>query len=62
MTFVVRLTRDEVGRLGGVIEQVKTGRKVRVDGVEAMARAIEEMIAGLSPDEARDASQPSDSP
>lgn len=62
MTFVVRLTRDEVGRLSGVIEQVKTGRKVRVDGVEAMGRAIEEMIAGLSPDEARDAPQKSDSP
>jgi len=44
MTFVVRLTRDEVGRITGVIEQVKTGRKTRVDDLDAVSRAIGEMI------------------
>jgi hypothetical protein len=45
MTFVVRLTRDEVGRITGVVEQVKTGRKARVEGLDAVGRAIGEMIA-----------------
>ena len=30
MTSVVRLTRDNAGRVTGVVEQVKTGPKARV--------------------------------
>jgi hypothetical protein len=45
MTFVVRLTRDKVGRITGVVEKVKTGRKARVEGLDAISRAIGEMIA-----------------
>lgn len=45
MIFVVRLTRDEVGRITGVVEQVKTGLKARVEGLEAVGRAIGEIIA-----------------
>jgi hypothetical protein len=45
MTFVVRLTRDNAGRVTGVVEQVKTELKARVDGLEAVGRAIGEMIA-----------------
>jgi hypothetical protein len=45
MTFVVRLTRDEVGRITGVVEQVKTGLKARVEGLDAVGRTIGEMIA-----------------
>jgi len=45
MTFVVRLTRDKVGRITGVVEQVKTGRKARVEGLDAVGRVIGEMIA-----------------
>ena len=52
--FVVRLTRDAVGRITGVVERVKTGQKMRVEGVEAVARAIEEMIAGPGTAEAQD--------
>ena len=44
MTFVVRLTRDEVGRITGVVEEVKTGLKVRVEGLDAIGRALGEMI------------------
>jgi hypothetical protein len=50
MTFVVRLTRDKVGRITGVVEKVKTGRKVRVEGLDAMSRAIGEMIASPGAD------------
>src|SRR5215470_14088536 len=35
MTFVVRLTLDKVGRITGVVEKVKTGRKARVESVDA---------------------------
>lgn len=45
MTFVVRLTRDKDGRITGVVEQVKTGLRVRVEGLEAVRQAIDEMIA-----------------
>ncbi len=45
MTFVVRLTRDKVGRITGVVEQVKTGLKARVEGLDAVGRTIGEMIA-----------------
>jgi hypothetical protein len=45
MTFVVRLTRDELGRISVVVEQVKTGLKARVEGLDAVGRAIGEMIA-----------------
>jgi hypothetical protein len=36
MTFVVRLTRDKVGHVTGVVEQVKTGLKTRVEGLDAV--------------------------
>jgi hypothetical protein len=51
MTFVVRLTRDEVGRITGVVEQVKTGLKARVEGLDAVGRAIGEMIAPSGTDQ-----------
>lgn len=45
MTFVVRLTRGKEGRLTWIVLQVKTGLEVRVDGSEAIGRAIEKMIS-----------------
>jgi hypothetical protein len=55
MTFVVRLTRDEAGRITGVVERVKTGLKARVEDLDAVGRAIGEMIAprGLTKTRAR---------
>jgi hypothetical protein len=50
MTFIVRLTRDKAGRITGVVEKVKTGRKARVEGLDAVGRAIGEMIASAGPD------------
>jgi hypothetical protein len=43
-TFVVRLIRSELGNVTGVVEQVKTGLKVRVNGLEAVAQVIGQMI------------------
>jgi hypothetical protein len=54
MTFVVRLTRDEAGRLTAVVERVKTGQKIRVDGLEAVGRAIGEMLPPLETGEAKE--------
>ena len=50
MTFVVRLTRDKGGRITGVVEKVKTGRKARVEGLDAVGRVIGEMIASPEAD------------
>ena len=51
MTFVVRLTRDKVGHVTGVVEQVKTGLKARVEGLDAVGRVIGEMIAPPTTDQ-----------
>jgi hypothetical protein len=55
MTFVVRLTRDKVGRITGVVEQVRTGLKARVEGLDAVGRAIGEMIAPPGTDHVQNA-------
>ncbi len=44
MTFVVRVTCSELGKMTGVVERVKTGQKVRVEGLEAISQVIEQMI------------------
>ena len=58
MSFVVRLTRDETGRLTGVVQHVKTGLKVRVDGFEAIGQTIGEMFAASATEEAPDLRHP----
>jgi hypothetical protein len=52
MTFVVRLNRDRAGCITAVVERVKTGLKTRVEGLDAIGRAIGEMIGppGTSPE------------
>jgi hypothetical protein len=42
-TFIVRLSRED-GRLTGVVERVRSGEKVHVDGVEDISRVIGRMI------------------
>ena len=39
-TFIVRTSETETGRVVGVVEHVKTGRKERFDGIEAISGAI----------------------
>ena len=43
-TFIVRLSTDEAGRVGGVVEQVRSGQKERVTSVEAIGAAIARML------------------
>lgn len=40
MTFVVRVTVDEAGRMSGIVERVRTGEKERFEGVEAIGSLI----------------------
>jgi hypothetical protein len=44
MTFVVRLSRDEAGRVTGIVERVRTGEKERFDSVHAIATVIARMV------------------
>jgi hypothetical protein len=43
-TFVVRLSRAGGGRLGGVVERVRTGEKVRFDELDALGAVIAGML------------------
>jgi hypothetical protein len=45
VTFIVRLWRDETGRLTGVVERVQTGEKARVETLDAIAGVIARMVA-----------------
>lgn len=44
VSFVVRLTRSDGGQVTGVVERVRTGEKVRFEGVEGVCRVIARMI------------------
>ena len=48
MTFIVRLSRDEAGRVTGIVERVRTGEKERFEGVAAIATVIARMAEGRS--------------
>jgi hypothetical protein len=37
MTFIVRVSRNESGRIAGVVERVRTGEKEQVDRLEVSA-------------------------
>jgi hypothetical protein len=43
MTFIVRLSRDETGRLTGIVERVRTGQKERFEELAAIAALIARM-------------------
>jgi hypothetical protein len=45
MTFVIRLTVAEDGRLTGVVTRVTTGEKARFEGVEAIGPLIARMTS-----------------
>jgi hypothetical protein len=45
MTFIVRITGSG-GRLYGVVEQVRTGRKEQVHGIEDIGRVIAALVLG----------------
>jgi hypothetical protein len=43
MTFIVRLTEAEPGRLTGIVERARTGEKHRFDRLEALGKLIVQM-------------------
>jgi hypothetical protein len=46
ITFIVRVTSGPAGRITATVERVQTGEKCRVDGIDAIARAIAEAVGG----------------
>jgi len=48
--FIVRLDRDDAGRISGSIERVRTGEKVWVDALESVGRVLAAMLAGDVPE------------
>jgi hypothetical protein len=44
--FVVRVARDEQGRVTGIVERVRTGEKARFSGLDELRRMIENFIGG----------------
>ena len=45
-TFIVRITSDTARSVTGVVEQVRTGWKERVQSVADISRVIAAMVAG----------------
>ena len=54
MVFVIRVTRDETGATGGIVERLRTGEKAPFRGLEALGGVIARMIEadreGAEPD------------
>jgi hypothetical protein len=44
MVFVVRVTKDEAGATGGIVERLSTGEKARFRGLEALGDLVARMI------------------
>jgi hypothetical protein len=45
LTFIVRVSRGDGGRLAGIVERVRTGEKHRFRGVGGMPAPIAGMLA-----------------
>ena len=45
----MRLARSDLGQVSGVVERVRTGEKVRFEGVDAVCRVIARMIGEECP-------------
>ena len=43
-TFIVRVSQDSAGTISGVVEQVRTGERVRFHGLAAVSGVIARMI------------------
>ena len=61
MVFIVRIIRDDTGIVSGVVEQLRTGEKARLRGLEALAGVIARMIE-RGPNEARPEEEPGAKP
>ncbi|HJX86036.1 MAG TPA: hypothetical protein VJ277_00635 [Gemmatimonadales bacterium] len=49
-TIIVRVRRDDAGRLSGVVERVRTGEKVRFHGLETLGRAVATLLESAQGD------------
>lgn len=45
-TFIVRISRDDAGRISGVVEWVRTGEKIQFHGLPAISGVIARMFEG----------------
>ena len=45
ISFIVRISVDEAGAVGGVVERVRTGQKEQVHSVDEIGHVIASMIA-----------------
>jgi hypothetical protein len=61
LTFLVRITREAGGRVGGTVERVRTGEKERFSGIRGIASAIVRMLERDESDTAA-GSRPEDRP
>jgi len=48
-TIIVRVRRDDAGRLSGVVER-RTGEKVRFHGLETLGRAVATLLESAQGD------------
>lgn len=44
--FIVRMNWDPGGQVTGVLERVRTGERVRIDGLADMGRAVDKSFPG----------------
>jgi hypothetical protein len=52
-TFIVRVFRDDTGRLAGIVERVRTGERARFRTAGGIGRLVERMVQGDPPAETR---------
>ena len=45
-SFIVRLSRDEMGRVSGIVERVRTGQRARFVAFEEIGHVIAVMMNG----------------
>jgi hypothetical protein len=50
-TIIVRVRRDDAGRLSGVVERVRTGEKLRFHGLETVGRAVATLLESAQGDQ-----------
>jgi hypothetical protein len=52
-TFIVRVFRDDTGRLAGIVERVRTGERARFRTAGGIGRVVTRMVQGAQPPEPR---------
>jgi hypothetical protein len=44
-TFFVRIRQDDVGRVSGAVERVRTEQKVELHGLETLSRVVASLLS-----------------